>query len=116
MGLMAHQIVGTDVLHTMTFGPLRGSLMADHMGLGNTIQITVKLVTYTPTLAHNVNTLNHQPSLLTLVTQPHAHNCRFHDDAADDEHDSTEDKEAVVNEWDGEFEHVEPMVTYDEST
>jgi hypothetical protein len=109
---MAHQIVGTEILHTMTFGPLRGSL-------GNTIQITVVWF-ITPTMAHNVNTLNHEPSLPTLVspmaqpritsyTTPRPPTIDFTMNAADDEQDSAEDKEAVENEWDGEFEHVESM-------
>lgn len=38
-GLMAHQAVGADVLHDLTFGPLRGSVQQDYMGMGKTMQV-----------------------------------------------------------------------------
>lgn len=37
--LMAHQAVGTDVVHDMNFGPKRGCVVQGFMGMGKTIQI-----------------------------------------------------------------------------
>ena len=37
--LMAHQVVGTDVIHDMNFGSRRGCVEQDYMGMGKTIQI-----------------------------------------------------------------------------
>ena len=42
--LMAHQAVGSNVIHALVFGPLKGCVEADHMGLGKTIQIICAFV------------------------------------------------------------------------